>query len=319
MNNTGSVAAACFGLKTFHFKTTTPVIVTAVGVSVFNTLFSLLAVLGNGLMLFILATTRSLRCPSNFLVASLCVTDLIVGLIVQPLHVISRLYEVKNVHLCHVKLTYAYFAFLCSGSSFLNITLISLDRWYAVCHPFRYIAETTIKKYAIVVAIVWLSWTIMTLLPFIGVIHAKEYNIVLVAATVICVIIVIISYSCIYKVVQDHRRVMSAPVSLDNQTFDSRAANAKEHRKSNTMAIVIVALLICYIPNIICSLLESVLGFSLALGYVAWHWTGLLVFLNSSLNPFLYCIRSRDIRHAVFGEIHKRTGLFKSHIASART
>lgn len=306
----------CFGLKSFHFQPTTPVVGTAVGVSVFNILFSITAVLGNSMMLFVLTTKPSLRCPSNLLIASLCVTDFVVGLVVQPLHIVSRLYEIKNIHLCSVKLVYAYFAFLCSGASFLNITLISLDRWYAVCHPFRYSLNATIKTHVIGVAVVWLLWTVMTLQPFIGAVSPKQYNAVLVAATVLCVVVISICYFFIYKVVRDHKRKISAAVPCDNETCPSKTARVKEQRKSNTMAIVIATLFLCYIPNIVCSLLESILGFSLALGYVAWHWTSLLVFVNSSLNPFLYCIRSRDIRHALFLEVHKRTGLFASYVSA---
>ena len=314
MNDTRITKNACFGLKTFPFEPTTSVVITAVGVSICNALFAITAVLGNILMLFVLATRPGLRCPSNFLIASLCVTDFVVGLIVQPLHVVSRVYEISETHLCNVKLTYAYFAFLCSGASFLNITLISMDRWYAVCHPFEYAAQATIKKHAIAVACIWFSWALMTLLPFISVISPKAYSIVLVVATVLCIVIITICYFFIYKVVQEHKRKISVPVSLHNATSDPGAARMKEHRKSNTMAIVIATLLLCYIPNMVCSLLESVIGYSQSLGYVAWHWTGLLVFLNSSFNPLLYCIRSRDIRIAAFTEIHQRTGLFKSKV-----
>ena len=307
-----NITESCFGLKTIKFQPTTSVIITALGVSIFNSIFSFIAIFSNGLMLYILSSKSALHSPSNLLLGSLCVTDFIVGLVVQPLNIVSRLFEVHSIHLCTVKLIYAYFAFLCSGASFLNIALISIDRWYAVCHPFQYEKSVTTKKYAVLISIMWLCWSTMTLLPFINVMDAKHYNILLTVSAVFAAIIIIICYCCIYKVIKHHNRVISVTHSLGTMTNDTKVKRTKEHRRSNTMAIIILVLFLCYTPNTVCSLLETFIGSSLSLAYVAWHWTGLLVFFNSSCNPVLYCIRNRDIRQAVYRELNRRFGLCKS-------
>ena len=305
---------ACFGLKTILFERKSSVVITAIGVSIFNTILAFTATFGNGLMIFVLATKQSLKSPSNLLICSLCVTDFIVGLVVQPLHVVSRVYETRGIHLCKVKLTYAYFAFLCSGASFLNVTLISLDRYYAVCHPFLYEANVTAKKYSVAVAVMWASWSAMTLLPFVGVISTKSYNLVLFVSLIACIVTIFICYGCIYVVANRLRNAVAPPASVgSDEERKTVVKRANEQRKTNTMAILITILILCYAPNVTCGLLESVLGFSLDLAYVAWHWTGLLVFANSSFNPLLYCIRSSDIRRVVYREVNRRTGLLSQN------
>ena len=305
MNQSG-LNTSCFGLKTIVFERNTRVVITAIGVSVFNVIFALTATLGNGLMLHILTTKPCLRTPSNLLLSSLCVTDFLVGLVVQPLHVVSRIYEVHNVHLCTVKLVYAYFAFLCSGASFLNVSLIGLDRFYAVCYPFRYAARASTKRYTVVVATVWLLWAGLTALPFVGAIAPGQYSMVLTVSGALAIAVIIACYSAIYRVTRQHRKKISNAPSLGTFTNEVRSQRVKEHRRSNTMAIIILVLFACYLPNLVCSMLESIVGFNLDLAYVAWHWTGLLVFFNSSLNPVLYCIRNKDIRNSVIREIRRR-------------
>ncbi len=390
MNDSGALNASCFGLKSFAFKPTTAVVVTAIGVSIFNAIFAVTATISNGLMLYILATKPCLKSPSNLLLLSLCVTDFLVGLIVQPLHVVSRIYEIRNIHLCTVKLIYAYFAFLCSGASFLNMMLISMDRCYAVSLPFRYIQKASIKRYKIVIAAMWVSWCCITLLPFIHVISAEQYNKITVAAAGLAIVVIIACYSVIFCVSRKVRRAISFSQTLgtfDNSISSQNHSNhshhhdrnqyhnhgnnhndfnnhnqnqkdntdhkhshsqnhnhshnqyhdqyhnhcfnhnhygnhnynhnhdhnhnhnvqqKKEKHRSNTMGIVILALFICYTPNLVCILLEAIFGFSLNLAYIAWHWTGLLVFFNSSLNPVIYCVRNRDIRRTLFREIKRR-------------
>ena len=322
MNSTEMIKTACFGLKMLLFKPTKAVVITAVGVSICNALFSITAILGNGLMLFLLATKPRLRCPSNVLIASLCITDFLVGLIVQPLHILFTVNEIHDKHLCNVKLIYSYFAYLCGGASYLNISLISIDRWYAVCHPFRYVTKTTMKKYIISVVIVWFSWAIMTLLPFIDAIPLRMFNIVLLVTGVFGMVIISTCYYFIHKVAKDHKQKISASISFaipPSVSFAispsrSRVAMLREKWKSNAIAIVVVALLICYFPYTICNLLGVFLDRNIALSYIAWNWTSLLVFINSSLNPVLYSTGNRDIRLAVAHEFRQRISLFHSKI-----
>ena len=314
MNSTGITKATCFGLDSLRFELTPPVVITAIVVSVCHALFSIIAIFGNGLLLYVLARKPQLQCPSNVLIASLSMTDFIVGLVVQPLCVLSRAFELRKSHLCEVKLVYSYFGILCSGASYLNITLISIDRWYAVCYPFQYVAKATINKYITVVMIVWLSWAAITVFPFTGVISPRVYSVVLGLTCLLGITIISVCYYSIHKVAKAHKRSISVQVARGDSSCDARVDRQKEQQKSNTSAILIVVLLLCYLPNVTCVVLEIFIPNSLLLSYVVMRWTSLLMFINSSLNPILYSIKTKDIRLAISRLVRQRIGQFQLRI-----
>ena len=89
-----------------------------------NLTFMLLSIAGNLLVIFSVSRTPSLRSPSTTLLCGLAASDVIVGLIAQPLFIIREL--IPNDTLFHM-----VFLFSCNGCgvSLLTMTLISLDRY----------------------------------------------------------------------------------------------------------------------------------------------------------------------------------------------
>ena len=77
---------------------------------------------------------------------------------------------------------------------------------------------------------------------------------------------------------------------------------AQFKRTVTSIALVQSALVICYIPFVILNaifLLNSVLANSEVFYMAANLVYSTLVYLNSSLNPFLYCWRIKEVRQAV--------------------
>ena len=75
-----------------------------------------------------------------------------------------------------------------------------------------------------------------------------------------------------------------------------------------SIALVQSALVICYIPFVILNaifLLNSVLANSEVFYMAANLVYSTLVYLNSSLNPFLYCWRIKEVRQAVKATLKK--------------
>ena len=60
-----------------------------------------------------------------------------------------------------------------------------------------------------------------------------------------------------------------------------------------------LALVACYAPLGI----EAVLYISGIDNYVMWNATATLIYLNSSLNPILYCWKNRKVKQVVKGTI----------------
>ena len=67
---------------------------------------------------------------------------------------------------------------------------------------------------------------------------------------------------------------------------------------------VYLLLLICYLPFLICTAVIRIYGSSIALKQFLLY-SSTLIFLNSSLNPVIYCWKMRHVRHAIVNILRK--------------
>ena len=107
------------------------------------------AFLGNLTVIVAVIKTPSLQRPCNILLRSLCATDCLTGLVAQPMFVAWRwmihgIYESCD-HQAELYKAVVMSALFCSGWSFVNFSLISLDRHYALAKPMVYRTFVTKK------------------------------------------------------------------------------------------------------------------------------------------------------------------------------
>ena len=208
---------------------------TAIITSVINTVTSAFAVVGNILIIYIIVKHKRLQNPSNILLGCLSLTDFLVGLIVQPLFVVRRSFEIQNIYICISRLTYIYFGYLCTGASVLIIAMISIDRCFAVLFPFRYEILADNQKYCLVMTGVWTAWTLFNLLSLTSVWNVLPPRPFLYGGMLIFTtsgIIVIVSYSLIYRVVSKLRRKIMPAEKTDEQNRRSKQRRHHERAKS---------------------------------------------------------------------------------------
>ena len=131
-------------------------------------LLSITAFAGNSLILVALYKESSLHPPSKLLYRCLATTDLLVGLVTQPLIALCWMSVVQeHWNLCR----YAYDAAHITGRvlflvSLMTMTAISVDRLLALLLGLRYKQIVTLKRTYTIVANFWVS----TLFAFLSVI-----------------------------------------------------------------------------------------------------------------------------------------------------
>ena len=125
--------------------------------SVINIFLSITAFLGNILILVALRKETSLHPPSKLLYRNLAITDLCVGIIVEPAAVsywISEVIERSDICLYALELAYVTAYVLCS-LSLGTTTFISLDRLLALLLALRYRQVVTLKRIYLTIAFLW--------------------------------------------------------------------------------------------------------------------------------------------------------------------
>lgn len=117
-------------------------------VTIFNFSFAIFAFLVNLAVIVTIIRTPSLHRPVNALLCGLAAADCLTGLVAQPVHASWRFLLHHIADPC--KLVHLYYAtkslpFLLVGCTFLNLTITSMERLYAVFKPLAYSAKITLQ------------------------------------------------------------------------------------------------------------------------------------------------------------------------------
>ena len=187
---------------------------------------SITAFAGNSLILVALYKESSLHPPSKLLYRCLATTDLLVGLVPQPL---NALYWVsvfqENWSLCR----YALDATKTTGYVLLLVTLmtmtaISVDRLLALMLGLRYKQIVTLKRAYIIVTTFWVFTLVASLSGFF------YHRIIFMYSSLVisfCLVISFASYTKIFCTLRNHQ----AQVGDQQQLSQTNALNMARFRK----------------------------------------------------------------------------------------
>ena len=260
---------------------------------------SITAVLGNALILLALYRESSLHPASKLLYRNLAITDICVGFTVDPLGII-RFTPMANkqghiccqVYKCSVIISYA----LCSVS-LLTMTVLSLDRLLALLLGLRYRQVVTLKRTYATITLLWLVSTINATM------YLLNPQITYLSANIgiaLCLVTSILAYSRIFLTLRHNQIQVQGHVSQAQQRQSPAIPlNIARYRKAVSSVLwVQVTVVVCYLPYGIMEAVTFQEDVSLPV-YIASEYTSALVYLNSSLNPLLYCWKNREVRQAV--------------------
>ncbi|XP_078365516.1 adenosine receptor A2a-like [Oculina patagonica] len=258
-----------------------------------NVILSITSLLGNILILTALQKETSLHPPSKLLFRCLSCTDLCVGLISQPLYIFYvTMIANKNWNLCGITESLAHMssAILC-GESINTLTAISVDRLLALLLRLRYRHIVTLTRVRLFVVVSW----------FMSFAFALTYlwnkRAFFIGSCVWLLLCLSISSCCYLKIYVSLRR-QQAQVH-GSQVHPGASVNITWYKKTVDSALWInLTLVLCYLPYTIATAV-SILHSLCPCSAIAWNITGILVFVNSSLNPVLYCWKLREVRQAV--------------------
>ena len=147
----------------------------------------------------------------------------------------------------------------------------------------------------------WLLPAVFSAMSFWNPLITIVYGIIYLS---LCLIISIFSYTKIVFALRHQQNQVQDHVQQPNQT---NQLNIGRYKKVVSTAIWLqLALVACYLPfNIVSALrAKSPLSTSRSL-ILAIMYTGTLVYLNSSLNPILYCWKLDEVRQAAKNTIRQ--------------
>ena len=255
------------------------------------------ATLGNYLILAALHKESSLHPPSKLLYRCLATTDLLVGLVTQP---VAATYWMSLVHehwsLCRYTRDVGYITgFTLCGVSLFTMTAISVDRLLAMLLGLRYKEIVTLRRTYIILAIVWVVCLIAGLFSHLD--HRITFWCSPISISS-CLVISVASYTKIFRALSHHRAQIQ--YHAQQQPGQPNALNIARYRKVVHSALwVQLALVVCYVPQFTMQIVISLSTKPFPNFFIFLGMANVLLFLNSTLNPFLFCWKISEVRRTV--------------------
>ena len=294
LNNTTNQEFYCTtGLNKLHLK---------IIISTLNVFLSITAFLGNLLITVALQKVSSLHPPSKLLLCCPASTDLCVGLITQPLYVIFILSPEHTQRCFYVGTLLNFMGVIFCGVSLLTLTAISVDRLLALLLGLRYKQVVTLKRVWFNIVVFWLFSTGSAVLSLHSFQIAARIGSILL---IFCAATSIFCYTKIYLTLRHHQATVHDHGHQSEPNGRGVPLNISRYRKTVSSTLrVLITLVACYFPTGILVPLFSITGTVLSLN-IAWSISLTLLFLNSTLNPFMYCWKMREMKQAVMDTIRQ--------------
>nr|XP_046260198.1 trace amine-associated receptor 13c-like [Scatophagus argus] len=260
---------------------------------------SLITVTLNLLVIISISHFRQLHTPTNLLILSLAISDLLVGLLLMPVEII---YIEACWFLGDILCTLYYLAdYIITSASVANMVLISVDRYIAICDPLHYSTKVTKRRAETSVLLCWVCSIFYRILLlndhlrkpgmsnscFGGCVVIINYIagvIDLVFTFILPITIIILLYMRVFVVAVSQARAMRSHITAATARSGAVTVKKKEMKAARTLGIVIVVFLICFCPYYYPSLVgEDTSVDASALAFEIW-----LAHFNSCLNPVIY-------------------------------
>lgn len=278
---------------------------------VLYTLFSSITVFTVALNLLVIISIshfRQLHSPTNLILLSLAISDLLVGLLVMPVE------SLRFIETCwllgDLMCTLSYIVgFTLTSASVGNMVLISIDRYVAICYPLQYPNRITRSRVEVSVCLCWACSLLHNGLVLKD--HFRQpdryntcygeclvaisyvYGVVDLVLTFIgpCTVILVL-YIRVFVVAVTQARAMQSHITVGTVTV---TAKKSEKKAARTLGVVIIVFLLCFCPYYFPSLAGDYIS-SIA-SY--WAFVSWLLFFNSCLNPLIYAFFYPWFRKAI--------------------
>lgn len=266
-------------------------------ISLLNIPLAMAAFLANIVIFIVLRKATSIQPPTKLLFRNLACTDLCVGLISQPLFIFHLMsISQRRLDLCRYTEKFGYISTvsLC-GVTLLTVTAISVDRLLVLFKGMRYRQVATLARVRVLIVTIWIS-SMCTGVSFIW--NIRVFFGISCISIASCLAI---STFCYTKIFLTLRRQQERVHHNDgHQPYKSSSpVNVKRYKKSVfTVLLIHFTLIACYLPYTTVKAVTTFAVVSPTLLTVE-GFLATLIYLNSTLNPALYCWRIKEVRYKI--------------------
>lgn len=205
---------------------------------------------------------------------------------------------------------YGFSCLFCTAS-LCGITAITLDRLLAIHLHLRYQELVTHKRVVIMVISTWTLSVFLSVMWLWFPLHLSNFITTILA--IFFHFLTAMAYFKIYLAVRHHK------TQIQSLQVQREAPQPAERANFAGLIKLVIGVFYVYIVLFICYSLTFIFFFIMALnhhGKPVWkifYFSSSLMFLNSSLNPVIYCWKMRRIRHSIMNIPRQIHDWYRNH------
>jgi len=272
-----------------------------------------LAFAGNVMVCMAVLKSARLRSVPNMFVTNLAVSDILMAVVCMPisLHVLISGEWPFSSAVCDI---HGFFMFSFGIVSQVNMSVIAVNRYFAVCRPFNCKVIFTKRNVLFMIALLWLLPNIACVPPLVGwgyyafnpgkAFCIYPFNVNTIYTTIVQILFIafpmgLIAFSytkCFFAIRSSNSQVTQMDDNRHPSDHDSR--KAREIRATRTMMLATLGFSLCWIPVSIIDFIDAFTGGG-KLPRQVFMLNAFLVFMSSAINPFIYWMSNRDFREVL--------------------
>ena len=262
---------------------------------VFNAYLSYTATMLNIVAIYTIRKTSSLSKNLKTLLLSQAVSDFGVGLLVQPMVVAQVMNSNRNSETRLIPTKLLIFATnLFIFATLFSVTALCADRFLAIRLNLRYQELVTHQRVVAAVISIWVISTLISLLTLFLPKQIRYVSFVIIESA--CIVTATSLSAKLYLTIRRHiNQIQVSQVAPNDQ------GESVQRKRKSAMATLYVYLIFiaCYLPDIcVLIIVASISEPRIDLGHLQFY-TLTLLFLNSTLNPLIYCWKMKRIQHTI--------------------
>ena len=285
------------------------------------------AVVGNGIVIYVIWTRRQLHVVTNYFVVSLAAADFLVGLFLPTFLIICHYWSV-----CKITTFYMFFNMF-TLVSIANLFVMTIDRYISIVLPLRYPAShVTLRRISGAILVSWILPGLLSFSPLFWMSASSEEVkdaaskahafVVITAFEVVPTVVMPAMYAHILITARRHARllavqrtqlefnnashgdyhqksVLDVPAAAGKRNSDSSQRSTERRKSSDGSSIAVLGSVIGFF--VLCWSFDIVISFCHKLelciiGDGLFRTSDLMIFLNSAVNPLVYALLKKDIR-----------------------
>ena len=265
------------------------------------------AVLGNLLVCWAVYRNHRLRSIPNIFIVALAISDILMSSLPMPLSVeiLARGQFIHSQAVCYFQ---GFCVFTFGLISLQTMGIIPLNRYFRICRPAQHKRLFKVRSSICCIAVIWGTALFasmpplflrkahyvfqpgkaMCLIPFQANIAYTAFVEVLYVATPL--ILIVICYVLVFRSVRKTNKIFST-----QQDFTRLRANVEEAKVTKTLVVVFVGFAACWMPVSVIDYIDAAYG-QPELSRSVYLMYGFLVYISSTINPFIYGVMNRSFR-----------------------